>query len=143
MKISTALSIMVLAASVWGSDGIAIVKSLKGNVLIKEGSAYKPVQKGAYLRSGDILQTADESSVGVAFNDGTVISLGPKSLFVVNQYRFKPSANEYDFDMTLSRGTAAVETGKIGKLAPQNVSFKIPQGSVGIRGTKFIVEVEE
>jgi hypothetical protein len=45
--------------------------------------------------------------------------------------------------MTLSKGTAAVETGKIGKLAPKNISFKVPQGSVGIRGTKFIVDVEE
>lgn len=143
MKKIVGLSVILLAASLWGAEGIAIVKYLKGNVLIKEGSAYKQVQKGAYLKSGDVLQTTDNSSVGVAFNDGTVISLGSKSLFVVNRYRFNPSANEYDFDMTLSKGTAAVETGKIGKLAPQNVSFKVPQGSVGIRGTKFIVEVEE
>jgi hypothetical protein len=36
-----------------------------------------------------------------------------------------------------------VETGKIGKLAPQNFAFQIPQGTIGIRGTKFIVDVEE
>ncbi|MFY9142352.1 FecR family protein [Sulfuricurvum sp.] len=143
MKIRVGLSAIVLAASLWGAQGIAIVKNLKGNVLIKQEGVYKSLEKGTYLQAGDILQTADNSSVGVVFNDGTVISLGPKSLFVVNRYRFKPSANEYDFDMTLSKGTVAVETGKIGKLAPQNVSFKVPQGSVGIRGTKFIIEVEE
>jgi len=143
MKISLALSIVAMASSLWGAESVAIVKNLKGDVLVKQGGDYKSIERGSYLQSGDILQTGDNSSVGVAFNDGTMISLGPKSLFVVSQYRFKPSANEYDFDMTLSKGTAAVETGKIGKLAPQNVSFKIPQGSVGIRGTKFIVEVEE
>lgn len=143
MKINTALSIVLIAVSLWGGENIAIVKSVKGNVLAKHGETYKSIEKGAYLQSGDILQTADNSSIGVVFNDGTVISLGPKSLFVISKYRFKPSANEYDFDIDLFKGTAAVETGKIGKLAPQNVAFRVPQGSVGIRGTKFIVEVEE
>lgn len=143
MKKITGVSVVLLAVSLWGGESIAIVKNLKGSVLAKQEGIYKNIEKGASLQSGDILQTSDKSSIGVAFNDGTVISLGPKTLFVVNQYRFKPSANEYDFDMTLTKGTAAVETGKIGKLAPQKVTFKIPQGSVGIRGTKFIVEVEE
>jgi hypothetical protein len=142
MKINALFSVCV-AISVWGSENIAIVKNVKGSVLAKHEGVYAKVEKGASLQSGDVLQTSDNSSVGMAFNDGTVVALGPKSLFVVNKYRFKPSESEYDFDMTLSKGTAAVETGKIGKLAPKNVSFKIPQGSVGIRGTKFIVEVEE
>jgi hypothetical protein len=137
------IAIVLMVSSVWGAQNIAIVKSVEGSVLAKQEESYRSVRKGEFLQEGDILRTGEGSSAGLAFNDGTVVSLGAKSVFVVNRYRFKPSAREYDFDMTLSRGSAAVETGKMGKLAPNRVSFKVPQGTVGIRGTRFIVDVEE
>ncbi|HEX5329786.1 FecR family protein [Sulfuricurvum sp.] len=137
------LSIVLISVSLWSAENIAIVKNVSGQVLVKHDVSFVPIKKGSFLYAGDVLQTSDKSSVGVIFNDGTVISLGAKSTFMVNTYRFKPSANDYAIDMGLSKGNAIVETGKIGKLAPQNFSFKIPQGTVGIRGTKFIVDVEE
>lgn len=137
------LSIVLMSASLWSAENIAIVKNISGEVLLKHEGGFKPIEKGSFLYAGDVLQTSDQSSVGVIFNDGTVVSLGAKSVFAVNTYRFKPSAKDYEFDVGLLKGNAAVETGKIGKLAPQNFSFKIPQGTVGIRGTKFIVDVEE
>lgn len=137
------LSLVLMSVSLWSAENIAIVKNTSGEVLLKHEGGLKPIEKGTLLYAGDVLQTSDKSSVGVIFNDGTVVSLGAKSVFAVNTYRFKPSANDYAIDMGLSKGNAVVETGKIGKLAPQNFSFKIPQGTVGIRGTKFIVDVEE
>jgi len=44
--------------------------------------------------------------------------------------------------VTLPKGTIVFESGKIGKLAPEKVTIKVPQGIIGIRGTKFIVEAE-
>lgn len=137
------LFIVLISVSLWSGENIAIVKSVSGEVLVKHETDFKPIGKGSFLYAGDVLQTADKSSVGVIFNDGTTLSLGAKTTFAVNTYRFKPAANDYAFDMSLIKGNAAVETGKISKLSPQNFSFKIPQGTVGIRGTKFIADVEE
>ncbi len=138
-----ALYIVLLSTSLWSSENVAIVKNVSGEVLVKHDGAFNPIKKGGFLYVGDLLQTSDKSSVGVIFNDGTIVSLGSKSVFVVNKYHFKPSANDYAIDMGLSKGTAAVETGKIGKLAPKNFAFTVPQGTVGVRGTKFIVDIEE
>ncbi len=42
----------------------------------------------------------------------------------------------------MSKGLATFESGKIGKLSPESVRFRIPEGTIGIRGTKFYVEVK-
>lgn len=143
MKIVIAFCMFCTAGLLFGVESIAIVKNVNGSAHVKREGSYLNLVKGADLQIGDILQTADQSSVGFTFNDGTVMSVGPKSMMVLTKYLFQPSSNGYEFDVTLKKGTAAYESGKLGTLAPKNVVFKIPQGSVGIRGTKFIVDVEE
>ncbi len=135
--------LLCAAALAWGGESVAIVKKVAGDVQLKRSETYRVLTPGSSLEAGDTLITAKNGSAGVAFRDGTVVSVGPKSHFVLNRYRFRPAKGEYDFDVSLRHGSAAVETGKIGKLAPKNVSFNVPQGSVGIRGTKFLVDVEE
>lgn len=143
MKIVIGFYLLCTAVFVWGGENIAIAKSVNGNVQVKRDSVYLNVVRGSELQSGDIVQTSDNASVGLVFNDGTVLSVGPKSMLELNKYLFKPSSKEYDFDVTLKKGTTAYESGKLGKMAPQKVAFRVPQGSIGIRGTKFIVDVEE
>ncbi|MDD2370151.1 MAG: FecR domain-containing protein [Sulfuricurvum sp.] len=143
MKNLIGFCILCSAVLVWGGESIAIAKNVKGTVQVKRDGTYLNVVKGSDLQAGDILQTSDNSAVGLTFNDGSVLSIGAKSMMELNKYLFKPSSNEYDFDVTLKKGTAAFESGKIGKLAPQKVAFRVPQGSIGIRGTKFLVDVEE
>jgi hypothetical protein len=143
MKIVIGFYLLCTAVFVWGGENIAIAKSVNGNVQVKRENTYMNVVRGSELQSGDIVQTLNNASVGLVFNDGTVLSIGPKSILELNKYLFKPSSKEYDFDVTLKKGTSAYESGKLGKMAPQKVAFRVPQGSIGIRGTKFIVDVEE
>ncbi|HQS66731.1 MAG TPA: FecR domain-containing protein [Sulfuricurvum sp.] len=144
MKIKMIIAlVMLFSIGLWGGESIAIVKSVNGNAQIKRDSAYLNLVRGSELQTGDIVQTSDKASVGLVFNDGTVLSVGPKSMLELNKYLFKPSSKEYDFDVTLKKGTTAYESGKLGKLAPEKVAFRVPQGSIGVRGTKFIVDVEE
>jgi len=41
------------------------------------------------------------------------------------------------------RGTAAYLSGMVGKLSPESVRFETPVASVGIRGTKLLVKIDE
>ncbi|NOX16251.1 MAG: FecR domain-containing protein [Epsilonproteobacteria bacterium] len=50
--------------------------------------------------------------------------------------------NKFAFDLNMKKGLASFESGKIGKLAPKVVHFRVPEGTIGIRGTKFYVEVK-
>ena len=120
---------------------IAIVKTIKGTVSVKRSYNITPLKVGDFLEEDDILITEQASSVGVIFTDGTKLSLGAKSYIVLEKYIFAPKTNQFAFDLNMSKGKALFESGKFGKMAPEAVKFKVPQGIIGIDGTKFYVKV--
>ena len=124
------------------ADSIGIVKNFYGYVEIKRGEKIIPVKKGLSVKEGDLILTKASSGVGIVFEDGSLLSLGEKSIFSVKRYLFKPQKSEYDIDLKLNRGKAAFSSGKVGKLAPASLKFRVPEGMVGIRGTKFLVSVK-
>lgn len=133
---------LIFVCSFAFSSNIAIVKKLNGEVYAKRGEVLQQLDVGAKLQIGDILITKAKSSLGCIFEDGTLLSLGENSVLVINNYLFKPLKHQYDFDIDMKKGLSTFESGKIGKLAPQSVKFRVPEGMVGIRGTKFYVEVK-
>ncbi len=121
---------------------IAIVKKISGTVEVKRKGKIISLKKGNSLKIGDVILTKSKSSIGIMFDDGSRVSLGEKAIFVINNFKVKPSKKEYDVDLELKKGKGMFSSGKIGKLAPKAVKFRIPEGAIGIRGTKFVVEVK-
>lgn len=134
--------ILTFALSAQAQEAVAFLKSVKGDVIVKRENSGHSAKKGEKLFSHDVIQTGEKGGAGLSFNDGTRISVGSKSILEIDDYLFAPSQKAFRFDLSLHKGSAVFESGKIGKLAPEKVSFKVPQGVVGIRGTKFVVEVE-
>ncbi len=124
------------------AQSVAIAKSIIGTVKVKRDNKIINIKKGNRLDNGDIVITKEKSSIGIIFDDGSRLSLGSKTLFVINKFIVKPSLNKFDVDIELKKGKALFSSGKIGKLAPQSVKFRVPEGIIGIRGTEFLVEVE-
>jgi hypothetical protein len=123
-------------------SNVGIVKNTTGEVDIKRGKKVLPVKAGFTLENGDIVMTKAKSSIGITFDDGTVLSLDEKAIFVINKFKVKPEKKEFDVDLFLKKGKAVFSSGRVGKLAPKSVKFRIPEGIIGIRGTKFAVEVK-
>lgn len=140
-RTSIAFGLLLSALSLLGGEGVAIVKNVTGHVRVKHDGVYSDLKTGTILRDGDLIQTDNDGNTGMIFNDGTLVAVGPKSMFGISRYRFRPASADYVMDVELHKGSALFESGKIGKLAPQNVIFRVPQGTVGIRGTKFIADV--
>jgi hypothetical protein len=124
------------------SANVAMVKVLKGEVNVKRNKTIVALKVGSTLSNGDIIMSKAKSSIGIMFDDGTRVSLGEKAIFVINHFKVKPTKKEYDVDLTLKKGKAVFSSGKISKLSPKSVKFRIPEGIIGIRGTKFAVEVK-
>jgi len=142
MTVKSLIMMMGFVLFVWGSQPIAFIKNVQGSAVVQRDNLLHPLQKGEYLFSGDTIETAKNTHVGLSFNDGTRIAIGPNSVFTIDTYLFAPAQKDFRFDVTLPKGSIVFESGKIGKLAPEKVNIKSPQGIIGIRGTKFIVEAE-
>jgi hypothetical protein len=131
-----------IVLNLFGASNLAMNKKSTGDVVIKRDHVIKKVKVGDVLKEGDILMTKSNSSVGFVFHDGTVMSLGENSVLTINKYLFEPVKERFSFDVKLNKGLASFESGKIGKLSPKSVKFRVPDGIIGIRGTKFYVEVK-
>jgi len=136
------ICMLFLSLTFMFAQDVAIVKKVSGEVFAKRLKNIEELSIGSKIQEKDIIITKTNSNIGLIFEDGTIISLGENSVLSINKYLFRPSQNEFMFDVDMSKGLATFESGKIGKLAPEAVKFRVPEGTVGIRGTKFYVEVK-
>jgi len=138
IKIILILTLFVISLSA----NIGLVKTLTGTVNIKRIDKIIPLNIGTSINEGDIILTENNSSIGIVFVDGSRLALGSKSHIRIEKYLFNPKEDKYKFDLNMTKGTAQFESGEFGKKAPESVEFKVPEGIIGIRGTKFYVEIK-
>jgi hypothetical protein len=127
-------------ADVSGAIG-SIQKASGTAVVIRQGQTI-PVQPGLKIWMNDTLRTGGDGSIGVVFQDETLLSLGPESVLSIEEYIFAPKQGKFSIVLKMFKGTAVYLSGLISKLSPDSARFETPSASVGIRGTKFAVKVE-
>ena len=117
---------------------IGEVTALHGHATLIRGTQTVEVHTGTKLEIHDAIQTDKASKLQMRFNDHTVISLGPKSKFQVDDYLF--TKNNVRAKFTVKRGFFKSITGKIGKIAPSHFKVKTANATIGVRGTTIIGE---
>ncbi|RDE51443.1 MAG: hypothetical protein DVS81_05815 [Candidatus Accumulibacter meliphilus] len=116
------------------------VKRSEGSVTVDHAGQTQPLSVGSPLFVGDRIRTGSDGSVGVTLSDDTLLTAGPNSTLLINEFQFNTTTEEGSLLATLVKGTLSVVTGLIAKQAPENVRFKTPNVVLGVRGTEFIVE---
>jgi hypothetical protein len=121
---------------------IGKIKTDKGDVIVIRGNEKIALHTGDRLYQNDLIRTGADSSVGIIFEDNTILSLGPKSELVINEYVFAPEKGKLSMFISMLKGTASYLSGIIGRQSPESVKFQTPDATIGIRGTQFLVKVK-
>ena len=124
------------------SDPIGTVKTAKGKVMVIRGEVSQPAEVGFKILLNDFIRTGKDGAVGIIFIDDTILSLGPKTELILDEYVFEPQNSKLSMVIKMIKGTASYFSGIIGKQSPESVKFKTPDATIGIRGTKFLVKVD-
>ncbi len=122
-------------------DLIGSVKNVAGAVTIQRGDEVIVPQPGTILLRGDRLKTDATGRIGVIFRDDTRLSLGGNSELAIEQFEFAPGEDRMSLVLRMARGMAAFVSGQISKLAPEAVRLETPVGTVGVRGTHFVMNI--
>ncbi len=138
-----ALSIGGKAFSAAPPPIIGTLQKVSGTAAVVRQDQILPAKVGLEIQANDTLRTGTDGSIGVAFHDDTFLSLGPGSDLVIDEFVYAPRQGKLLLVFRMLKGTAVYLSGLIAKLAPDSVHFVTPSASVGIRGTKFAVKVEE
>ena len=122
---------------------VGSVQQVEGLATIIRQGREISARVGSELHEKDMLQTGPEGSIGVVLNDDTVLSLGPRSALVIDEFVFAPERGRFSIIVKMLKGTAAYLSGLISKLSPGSARFETPSASIGIRGTRFLVKVKD
>lgn len=138
-------SIWMCAAPVQAQEKsqAGIVKVVRGEVQVQRLEQKLPVQVGDKVYVGDRVLTAADAAVGITLRDDTLMSLGPKTSFVLEDFKFSESSGEGNVAVRVAKGTLRYVSGLIGKHTPERQQIATPTATIGIRGTDFIVEVAD
>ena len=121
---------------------IGRVKSATGQVSIMRGTTAIAIQPGSKLEPGDVVVTGKAGRVGIAFLDDTRFAIGPDSRIKMTQFVYDRPKQSGTFLTEVKRGSLGVVSGKIAKSGKDAMKVKTPTSMLGVRGTKFVVEVK-
>lgn len=138
------LLLMAASPAVLAQDGlIGFVKTVNNPaVVVVDGRSIRATA-GMPLQAGFIVRTGANGSLGVTLRDNTVMSFGPKTEFVVDEYLYAPGKGDLRLSARMVKGTLHYVSGTIARLRPEAVTIRTPTGVVGVRGTEFLLLVEE
>ena len=94
---------------------------------------------GSKIFYGDTIISEEQSNAQILFLDQTVLTLGEDTELTIDEFIYDPSSHEGSFVSNVKSGTVKFITGQISKKNPDNLEVKIPSGTLGARGTEFVV----
>ena len=137
----------VVAAALWlgfpAHADVGQIKVATGQVFVDRNGQSLSGRVGLVLEADDVLRTGSDGSVGITMRDNSLLSAGPNSILSLERFEFDATTSEGRFDARLRRGTLAVVSGRIAKKSPQAMTVRTPSAVLGVRGTEFVVSVDE
>jgi len=121
---------------------VARVKTVEGTAYALRGADRVSLVVGEPIRLKDVVETT-QGSIGLTFRDGARLSIGPNSRLELKSFEYAPADGNLAFLVALARGTLVYISGLIGKLAPEKTQVETPVATVAVRGTRFLVKVED
>ena len=97
---------------------------------------------GSKIYFGDTIIVSEQSNAQILLLDETALTIGEKSELTIDDFVYDPQTKVGKIGSNIKVGTVRVITGEISKQNPDNLEVNIPTGSVGARGTEFIVVTE-
>jgi VCBS repeat-containing protein len=115
-----------------------VVKLTGSATAIRNGVALE-LNIGDKVHKGDVVQSGNDSALGISFIDGTAFSLSSNARMVLNDMVYDPSGSSNSSLLSLVQGTISFVAGETAKNG--NMSVDTPVATMGIRGTAVLVEI--
>lgn len=122
---------------------IGYVKTVQPDATMVVGGKSIKALPGMPVQTGYVLKTGPQGSMGVTFRDNTIMSFGPDTELVVDEYLYAPGKGDLKLGASMARGSLQYISGVIARLKPEAVTLKTPVGIIGVRGTRYVALVEE
>ncbi len=108
-------------------SGQATVTRLDGSI--------ETITNGVPIFQGDIIETSGDGAVNIAFLDETSFAVSEGARLAIDEYVYDPASQSGESSFSVLKGVFVFTSGLIGREDPDDVIIETPIGSIGIRGT--------
>ena len=122
------------------SEFIGVVGAAIGDI---KNQKNETLGNGSKIYFGDTIIVEAMSNAQILFLDQTVITVGEKSELTIDEFIYDPQTSVGKFVSNIKSGTVKIITGEISKQNPDNLQINIPTGTIGARGTEFVILAED
>ena len=122
---------------------IGQIKTSKGSVTVERAAQTLSGAVGTRLQTSDVISTGADGAVGITMSDDSLLSAGPNSTLSLDRFAFDSTTRQGEFETSLRKGSLAVISGRIAKQSPDAMMVRTPSAILGVRGTEFVVSVDE
>ena len=135
--------ILVASLSHAKTQEVGAIGQIKGSGVLERGKDIViDGDVGVAVQSMDEAVTAN-GTMRINFIDDTRVELTEQSRLVIDEFVYDPSRDLGSLSMKASLGTVRYASGQIAKRYKQNVEIRTPSATIGVRGTDFIMTVDE
>jgi hypothetical protein len=122
---------------------IGSVFELGGTVVIKRGKETITVAKGTPVETNDKVETKN-GVVNIKFKDNTTVKVTENSALVIDDFVYDPkNAAGGKLSLKAAAGTVRYVSGNIAHNNPNSVKINTPTAAIAVRGTDFVMAVDE
>ena len=122
------------------TDFVGVIGAAVGEIKNQNNES---LQNGSKIFFGDTIVSKQNANAQILFIDQTVLTLGEDTEMTIDEFIYDPKSNEGSFVSSVKSGTVKFITGQISKKNPENLEVKVPSGTLGARGTEFVVLTEK
>lgn len=141
LRLPHVLGLIALLATTAANAEIARIKQTSGIAYVQRNTQQLKAAPGLPLLPGDRLVTGKDGRMSLTFVDNTRFAVGPNSQVAVSEFQYDKTRQKGSFVTQVDRGSLAVVSGKIAKSDRDAMKVRTPNTLLGVRGTKFIIEV--
>lgn len=122
---------------------IGSVVELSGTAVIKRGKETISVAKGTVVATNDKVETKN-GVVNIKFKDNTSVKVTENSALVIDDFVYDPkNAAGGKLNLKAAAGTVRYVSGNIAHNNPNSVKINTPTAAIAVRGTDFVMSVDE
>ena len=118
------------------SEVIGVIAAGIGDI---SNQSSEKLTTGSKIYFGDTIVTKAQSNAQILLLDETAITLGEKSELTIDEFIYDPQSKVGKIVSNIKIGTVRIITGEVSKNDPDNLKVNVPTGSIGARGTEFVV----
>jgi len=136
------LLLFLLSTPAYASIGS--ITDFRGAGNIKRAAKVMPAARGSGIEKNDTVSTNSQGKFKITFVDATTVNITENSRLLIDDFVYDGNnKSKGKLGLKIALGTVRYASGALAHGNPKGVNIRTPTATIGVRGTDFVMSVDE